>query len=495
MTLPTPSLWQSTSSRTNYPKLEGHRRADVVVIGGGITGLTTALLAKRNGAKVIVLEAHEIGSGTTAKSSAHLSTLWDEGYPDLLKRNYEGAKAVSLCMTTAIDKIESLTQELSIPCAFQRVPGYLYSDNPSNVNEVEEELTAAEKLGLPVSFEPHVPLPFPTLKGMKIERQGQFQPYAYLQALAKAVNDGDCTVFEHSQVNDISDGTPCKITTDSGGHITADCIVMATHTPLGFNPVQTEVAPYRSYLMAFPSTQTLPDALFWDCANPYHYIREFSENGQRWTVVGGNDRKTAHGNDLDSFGDLRSYAEHKFGQIVPSHSWSAQFYVPADHLPYIGRSPFASRTFIATGFSGDGLTLGTAAGMLIADILAGRDNPVAEIFRPTRVKTSGLKKFVDENIDVAKHFVKDRFVAPHTSTFQTLALEQGSVARSGTKLIAGYKDADGTLHQFSATCPHLKCVVHWNAAEKTFDCPCHGSRFDCKGGIIEGPALTGLEPL
>ncbi|MGE0172615.1 MAG: FAD-dependent oxidoreductase [Oligoflexales bacterium] len=489
------SLWEATTSRTHYPALGGHLQVDVIVVGAGITGLTTALLLKQKGVRVAVIEAHEIGAGASAHSSAHLSTLWDEGYTNLIKRSLDVGKAVASSMRHAIDKIEQIALELKIPCSFERVPGYLYSDNPSNQGEVEEEIMAAEKLGLPATFEPHVPLPFPTLKAMKIADQAQFQPSTYLQGLAAEIDRDGNAVFENTRAVDISDGTPCRIATDSGGFITADWIVLATHTPPGMNLVQTELAPYRSYLVAFASQGNLPNALFWDTARPYHYIREFSSANKKWTVVGGKDCKTAHCNESDSFAALRLYAEHRFGAAEITYQWSAQMYVPADHLPLVGRSPFTSRTFIATGFSGDGLPFGTASAAVIADAIMGIPNPLEEVFKPSRVRANGLKKFVSENADAAKHFVKDRFIAPHYSTVSLLERDQGCVARAGTKLIAAYKDIEGKLHQFNATCPHLKCVVHWNDDQKTFDCPCHGSRFDTEGKVLEGPAMKGLEPL
>lgn len=489
------SLWEGTISRENYPPLDQDIDVDVAVIGAGITGLTTAYLLKQSGYSVAVLESNHVGSGTTGYTSAHLTNLWDEGYREIIdQQGIEIAQGIESLMAGAIDTIETIIRDEGIECDFKRLSGYYYAPDSSSEDSVRETFEACTELGLEVSLINESPLPFPTNLTMEIKNQARFHPLRYLDALAKRINGGGSHVFEGSRVIDFSDGKPCRLSTGKG-KVSAEKVVMATHLPLGVNPLQARAAPYRSFVIAFKAAQALPMGLYWDTSSPYYYTRGFRQGNESLILVGGEDRKTAHGSEKESFRSLREYIHQRYEVEEVKFEWSAQFFTPADRMPFIGISPFLPHTYVATGFSGDGLTMGTASAAIICDHIKGVTRPGTEIFSPSRLNLKGLKRFAEENYDVAKHFIKDRISLPGPEKIEHLRRGEGCVVTTGMSQIAAYRTEQGNVRKFSAVCPHLKCIVHWNDALKTFDCPCHGSRFDTNGSVQEGPALKGLSEL
>jgi glycine/D-amino acid oxidase-like deaminating enzyme/nitrite reductase/ring-hydroxylating ferredoxin subunit len=489
------SLWESTVEAVNRPALAGDIEADVAVLGAGITGLTAAVHLKRAGKRVVVLEAKHVGGGTTGHTTGHLSTLWDGHYSEL-RAEYgdDTVKAVHAAMQGGIDHIEQLVNELAIECGFTRVAGYLYAEEGQSEQAVQRELEAGQACGLPVAPCREVPLPLPVTRALRIEGQGMFHALQYLQGLARAVDGDGSQVLEHSRAIEVTDGPPCQVTTGAGT-VRAEHLVMATHTPVGLTALHTELTPQRSYAMAIRTDTPVGEGLFWDTAEPYNYLRRHAIGGQDYLIVGGHDRKTGHGPELESFANLERYVRDRFEVREVCHSWSAQLYEPADRLPFIGRAPRSDRVFVATGMSGDGLPFGTYAGRAIARFILGQDEPHAALYRPARFRPQGLPRWARANLQVAKRFVADRLRADADSREDALAAlgrGEGAVLGAALSKEAVYRDDDGHLHRFSAACPHLRCIVCWNAAHKTFDCPCHGSRFAPDGSVLEGPALSGL---
>ena len=499
--LVTKPLWSAHVSPPNFPSfsntsVESTRQAfDVAVIGGGITGLTCAWLLKKQGKKVALLEAHRIGSGTTGLTSAHISTAYDHGYHTLEKSYSEHvARCMANAMREGLETIESIVEELDIACDFERVPGYHFCDVGQDRSAVDSEFSAAKRAGLDVSYTSSVPLPFPVTLAYRVENQAQFHPLKYLYALAKAVHGDGSAVFEHSRVTAIDDGEPCAVRTDAGT-IVVDDVIMATHTPLGFSLIQAEVPPFRSFVTAFRVLAPLASGLFWDEADPYHYIRSYTSDAGSFLVVGGYDFKTAHGDEEKSFAALAAYAKEKFDAHDLIFKWAGQFYDPIDHLPYIGLKPGTRHSYLATGFSGDGLSLGAFSAKLISQEIAERPSVYRDIFQPSRFPTHNISGFLQENADVARCFIGDRVEALTRSNKDELEDGEGRVIMQGMSSIAEYRNEAGELRRFSAVCPHMKCLVRWNQVEKSFDCPCHGSRFDTHGNLLEGPALSGLEAI
>ncbi len=484
--------WMVEVERASFPALEGDHEFDVAVVGAGITGLTAALLLKRAGKRVAVLERRRVGSGNTGRSTGHLTTVVDSRYHRLEKSfGREGARLVAGSLRDAIDQVERFTRELSIDCAFERLPGYHYSEE-GDLDTVHQELEAARRAGLLAEMTREVPLPFPTAAAFVARDQAQFQPLAYLQGMARAIEGGGCRIFEYSPVLELGSDSPRTLRSEKGSVIAPEVLV-ATHTPLGVNLLQTEIAPYRSYVLAARLNNVFPDALFWDTEQPYNYLRRSSAAAGDIVIVGGKDHKTAHGDERQSFDALESYLRDRFnvGEIL--FCWSSQYYEPNDGLPFIGRAPGARDIHVATGYSGDGLTFGTLGGMINADLILGQTNTYAELYRPTRLHLAGLGHFMSENLDNARRFIADRLSSDHAECIDKIGPGEGCVLRHDKRQLAANRDQAGTLHTFSAVCPHMKCLVRWNPAEETWDCPCHGSRFGSSGQPIEGPALTGLE--
>jgi glycine/D-amino acid oxidase-like deaminating enzyme/nitrite reductase/ring-hydroxylating ferredoxin subunit len=483
-------LWD-ISHRPSFKKLTHDMDADVIVIGGGITGLTAGILLKKMGKKVILLEADRVGSGTTGATSAHLSALWDVGYDWIHKKyGHQAVHDLAVLMSDAIDDIEARVREYGIECDFCRIPGYYYSETEDKLKKIEDVYEAIKDI-LPASkLVEKKPLSFAKSPCLRLESQARFQPQAYLEGLAEAFDGDDCYIFEKSPVIDYTSGDMCSAKTKDA-RVKADQIIMATHLPLGFNPLQTVLAPYRSYIRAFKAAESLEDALFWDTDDPYHYIRSFYHNDEQIYIVGGCDRKTGHGHENQSYHELKQYIDQRFSVKEVIAEWSSQFYLPADGLPFIGRTPLSNNVFVATGFSGDGLTMGTAAAKTISNMINGTKTVATSLFSPARLHASGIPKFVKENIDAAKNFIGDRILSGKDFDPAKLSPGEGKVV-AGFKPVAYYKNENGNISKLNASCPHLKCVVHWNESEKTFDCPCHGSRFDTDGKVLTGPAMSSL---
>jgi len=487
------SIWTETQCpRPTYPILKGSRHCDVAIVGAGITGLTTAYELKKAGASVIVLEAETLGGGTTGRTSGHLSSMWDRRYSTVLtKHGIDKATTIYRALQSAIDYIESVQSQLAISCDFVRCPGYLYAEPDQEADEVTREYEACMQIGIPVAYTTDMPLPYPIAQGMHISDQAQFHVLNYLHGLAEAIDDGEGALFEHSRVTGTEGSNPITVRTATGD-VSAHHLVLATHTPLGVDPVQAEMTPVRSYVAAVRTETPVPAALFWDVAEPYHYIRPFGHDERNLVIIGGADRRTGHGEEESAFSSLRDYIQKRFSGGPIEQAWSAQLYEPADGLPFIGNSLLSKYTYFATGFSGDGLTFGTYAGRTIAAMIAGTAPSADTLFSPSRIPAKGLTELIAHNVEVAKNMILGRLAR---GTEDDLKTNEGRIVNFEGQQAAIFKDASGTLHIFSAVCPHMKCILSWNSAQQTFDCTCHGSRFSTQGTVIEGPTLSGLEPL
>jgi glycine/D-amino acid oxidase-like deaminating enzyme/nitrite reductase/ring-hydroxylating ferredoxin subunit len=464
----------------------------VAIVGAGITGLTTAYELKKAGVSVVVLEAETLGGGTTGRTSGHLSSLWDRRYSTALtKHGLDKATQIYHALQGAIDYIESVQSELAISCDFVRCPGYLYAEPDQESDEITREYEACMQIGIPVAYAAEMPLPYPIAQGMHIPDQAQFHVLNYLHGLAGAIEGGEGVIFEHSRVTGIEGSNPFTVQT-AAGDVSAHHLVLATHTPLGVDPVQAEMTPVRSYVAAVRTETAVPAALFWDVAEPYHYLRPFGRNDRHLVIIGGADRRTGHGEETSAFSSLQDYIQKRFADASIEQTWSAQLYEPADGLPFIGPSLLSQSTYCATGFSGDGLTFGTYAGRTIAAMIAGTAPSADTLFSPRRIPAKGLTELLTHNVEVAKNMILGRLAR---GTADDLETNEGRIVAFEGQQAAIFKDASGRLHIFRAVCPHMKCIVSWNSSQQTFDCTCHGSRFSTQGTVIEGPSLSGLEPL
>jgi glycine/D-amino acid oxidase-like deaminating enzyme/nitrite reductase/ring-hydroxylating ferredoxin subunit len=502
----TESVWMATSNPPSSGPLAENTAANVCVVGAGIAGLTTAYLLAREGKEVIVLDDGPIGGGMTARTTAHLSNALDDRFYELERLfGEEGSRLAAESHTAAIDRVESIVREEKIECEFDRVDGYLFLPTDGRMKVLEDELPAAHRAGLTeVRRLDRAPLDsFDTGPCLHFPRQAQFHPLKYLIGLAQAIRREGGRIFNGTHADEIEGGKEARVTTSSGFTVTADSIVVATNTPVNdLVAIHTKQAPYTTYVIGARIPKgSVPAILLWDAPEDpyegYHYIRIEPADDHDVLIVGGEDHKTGQQHDgAQRWGKLEQWTRNRFsmaGEI--EFRWSGKVMEPIDSLAFIGRNPGDDdNVFIATGDSGMGMTHGTIAGVLLTDLIVERPNPWTELYDPARKTLSATKDFAQENLNVVAQYT-DLLTPGDVDSVDEIKKSEGCVVRSGLSKVAAYRDEDGTLHSVSATCTHLGCVVTWNAAEKTWDCPCHGSRFDKLGSVINGPANKDLPPV
>jgi glycine/D-amino acid oxidase-like deaminating enzyme/nitrite reductase/ring-hydroxylating ferredoxin subunit len=492
------AVWSSSDFSASYPSLTGDIQAEVAIIGAGITGLSTAYHLCKAGKKVVILEQSQVGKGTTGSSTGNLYAPIDERLSSILSKHGENTlRLVAESRMAAVDFIEQRVREFNIDCEFQRVPWHLFTTPTTKDQkpEVEKETEAAAKAGLALSKNTPPSFPFPVDTLLSLEGQAQFNPLKYVQQLAAALASEHCVIFENTQVTGVEDGQPCLVQTPHGT-VTADHVVMATHSPKGIYGVHTAMESYREYVMAVRLRGELPlPGIYWHVqSGPQYSVRPYREQDNNYLLVLGEPYKVGSKSQHEELlAQLEKYLRDHFDVEQIEYIWAAQNYKAADNLPYIGTSLMESKTYIATGFSADGLTYGTLAGRIISDAILGKENPWAKIYDPKRfTPIASAKKFAKENITVASHLLKDYLFYGEADEVNEIQKGEGKTIKIDGDHLAAYRDEAGMLHIVSGICTHMGCVVHWNDGEKSWDCPCHGSRFSIDGKVLEGPAYTHL---
>ena len=496
----TRSLWMTTPLMACGAPLKSQRRAEVVVIGAGIAGLTVAYQLQKNGKSVALLDCGPVGSGMTARTTGHLSCALDDRWSDLISlRGEDDARLAAQAHAGAIDIIEAIARDEGIECDFQRIDGFLFLTPDDPPSMLEEELEAAQRIGLSdVEWANRAPLPgIDSGRCLRFPNQGRFHPLKYIAGLYGAFlrHGGQCHT---ARVLGVTGGNEVRVETETGWEMTADAAVVATNTPINDRvTIHTKQAPYRTYVVAGRVPRgDAPDALCWDTGDPYHYTRiQPDVDGMDWVIVGGEDHKTGQADDMDDrFVRLATWAHERFPSLQKiDYRWSGQVMESVDYLGFGGRNPGDRNVYIATGDSGMGLTHGTISASIIADLVRGQDHPWAALFDPARVTPKASGTFARENLNVAAQFV-DYVAGGDVNSVEEIAPGSGAILQRGLRKIAAYRDRDGVVHERSAVCPHLGCVVSWNQAEEGWDCPCHGSLFAADGSVMNGPAVKPLAP-
>jgi glycine/D-amino acid oxidase-like deaminating enzyme/nitrite reductase/ring-hydroxylating ferredoxin subunit len=486
------SLWLATATPTDYAPLDGDVDCDVAVLGGGIAGLTTALLLKRDGARVVVLEGRRVGSGVTGCTTAKVTALQQTIYRQLRRRHgRDGAATYAQASLAGVELIAALAAEEGIECDLERRPAFTYAAEDDERSIVESEHDAASAAGLPVTFVEDVELPYPTHGAVRLDDQLQLHPVRYVQGLARAVHGNGSEVFEGSAVRTVDSEGPCHVHAD-GGTVTAQQVIVATHYPLldrGLFFARLE--PTRSYCIAARIPGPPPQGMSISAGKATRSVRSYGEA----LVLGGEGHITGARKAVpERYRQLEEFAREHWSATETTHRWSAQDPVSWDLLPVIGRyRPGSSRLFVASGFHKWGLSSATFGARIIADLTAGRDNPWAGRFNPTRIGVRGLPKLVEMNARVAGDLLGDRVIPARSRAASDLPAGQARVLRDGLGKTGVFRADDGALHAVSLRCTHLGCLLRFNGAERSWDCPCHGSRFDIDGTVLEGPATRPLE--
>ena len=490
------SLWTASAGLPVRPALAASHSVDVCIIGAGIAGLTTAYELVRSGKSVVVLDDGPVAGGMTQMSTGHLTNMLDDRYFELERlHGVAAARLAAESHTAAIDRVEAIVAREGIDCDFTRLDGYLFLAQGDQRDTLEKELAAAHRAGLArVCLEERAPYTsFNSGPCLRFPQVAQFHPTRYLAGLARAIERLGGRIFAETHAQSLEPGTPARVL--AGRHaVTADAVVVATNVPINDRlAIHTKQAPYMTYVIAARVPRgSVPQVLAWDTGDPYYYLRLQSFGADDLLIVGGEDHKSGQGGGEERHARLETWARRRFPMMREvEFCWGGQIMETIDYLAFIGRNPGEENVYVATGDSGMGLTHGTIAGMLITDLVKGHDNRWAALYDPARKPLRAAREFARENLNVARQYA-DYLTPGDVGSAEEIAPGDGAVVRRGLKKLAVYKDAQGTVHERSAVCPHLGCIVQWNGAEKTWDCPCHGSRFDCQGKVINGPANRDL---
>lgn len=494
------SYWLDKPGSGGYPALEGDARADVAVLGGGIVGLTTALLLKRLGKSVALVDMSRVGTGVTGHSTAKVTSQHELAYSDIARRRGdEAARAYAEANQAALERIAAFVGEDGIECSFERLPNYVFTESEEYLPEMRREARIAAGVGLPATFLENTPLPFPVKGAVRFEDQAQFDSYAYLLGLASRVDGEGSRVYEDTRALDVTDsrgGGPCTVKTERGT-ITADDVVIATHIPFPFKgEYWGKASARRAYVIAGAvDPGEVPEGMYINAESPSRSIRYArTKDGETLLLICGEGHKPGQAADtVERYERLEEWSRERFGVTDFRYRWSTQDYWPADGIPFVGKLGVGSRNvWVGTGFSSWGITGGTAAAMILSDLICGLPNPHAWLFDSTRTEVLFETGLYKEGVDVAKRLVGDWVSAPEASDVSEVGIGEGRILRRGPEKVAAYRDEEDKMHVVSAVCTHLGCIVQWNAAEKSWDCPCHASRFSVDGEVLQGPAVKDL---
>ena len=487
------SYWNATAPASSHPMLAGDLDVDVAIIGGGIVGVTTARLLRDRGLKIALVEARRVGEGVTGKSTAKITSQHNIAYTIIEKKfGTDGARRYADANETGLKTIRALAGRHGIDCALESLPAFTWTRDPDEVGRIEQEADLAARLGLPASLTRDTGLPFNVLAAMRWDDQAQFHPTRYLKGLAASLPGEGCHVFECSRV---TDWDPHRVQTE-GGSIRARHVVMATHLPLGKTGLFfAENFPHmHPVIMGHVERSRVPPGMYINAESPHFSVRGHRDDtGQDWLIFAGPVFRHGHVDEQrESFDELERFAFSHFG-VSPAWRWTNEDYTPMDHAPFIGRSSSLGDGYlVATGFNAWGITTGTAAGILIADLVEGKENDWLKLFDATRVKpVAGAAELARGTAETAAHLIGG-YVRRKPHDLAAVANGEGAVVKVNGSNVAAFRDETGTLYTCSAVCTHMGCLVGWNETDRTWDCPCHGSRFAFDGSVLHGPAVTPL---
>ncbi|MBM6616857.1 FAD-dependent oxidoreductase [Bacillus suaedaesalsae] len=491
-------FWRDTTKLPSFQSLREDTTADVVIVGGGITGLTTAYRLSKEGVKVVLLEAGKLLNGTTGHTTAKITAQHGLIYDEFIQHfGVEKAKQYYNANSEALNFINKTTKELHIDCDLIQDDAYIYTNDDSYISKIEKEAEAYRKLGISGEMVSSMPLEVEMKRALVMKDQAQFHPLKYFKTLIQSMIDKGTRIFEHTTVDDIEKGTNPTVVTKSGHRVTCNYVVVGSHFPFydGKGFYFTRMYSERSYLLAARTKKKYPGAMYITAEEPTRSLRYTPYEGENLVIIGGENHKTGHGtNTMKHYEELATYGDSLFEIEGIVNRWSAQDLTTLDKLPYIGTiTENTPNIFVATGYRKWGMTNGTSAGLILSDLIVNGNSPYEELFSPSRFYTDpSLKQLIKQNSDVAGHFIAGKLDMTHQK-IEELQNNEGAVVKVNGQRAGCYKDINGKLHIVDTTCTHMGCEVEWNDGERTWDCPCHGSRFSFDGNVIEGPAKKPLK--
>jgi glycine/D-amino acid oxidase-like deaminating enzyme/nitrite reductase/ring-hydroxylating ferredoxin subunit len=493
------SLWIATTPRTAYPRLDEDIEVDVAILGAGIVGVTSAALLKAAGLTVALLEARRVAEGVTGYTTAKLTSLHRLVYADLVARHgAENARLYAEANEAAIQKVASLRSERGIDCDFEWADAFTYAEDARGAEAIREEVRVARELGLPADLVTATELPFPVAAAVRLPRQARFHPRKYLLALAASIPGDGSAVYEETMATAVSDSRAPEVAT-ARGRVRAQMVIVATHQPFPLRGLYfARMWSKRSFVVAARLDGPVPRGLYISAEDDFHSLRPHEEGDDAFLLVGGESHPTGQGGDTrERLRRLERWARERFPVRSVECWWATQDNVTPDGVPFAGRLSSATKTLlVATGFGGWGMSNGVAAAMLLTDLVLGRPNPWQGLYDPARRRVrSSLAGLAHDAVGGVRNLLGRHDPDSGGRSASEVPVGEGRVLTRGIEKVAVHRDEDGALHAVSAVCTHLQCIVRWNAAERSWDCPCHGSRFDPRGRVIHGPALTDLPPV
>ncbi|MGE8206440.1 FAD-dependent oxidoreductase [Heyndrickxia sp. NPDC080065] len=491
-------IWRESVEIPSFSNLIEDIDVDIAIVGGGITGITTAYLLTKEGFKVAIIEAGNLLNGTTghttAKVTAQHGLIYDEFIQNIGKEN---ARLYYEANSEAIQFIKNTIQEHGIDCDFSEEDAYIYTNSVEYVSKLLKEEEAYKELGIDGEIVDQIPLDFQVISALVMRNQAQFHPLKYLKPLINYIQNAGGLIFENTTATDVDYGDQPVVITREGMRVTCKYVCACSHFPfydgLGFYP--TRMYPERSYLIAVKSKKDFPGGMYISAEQPTRSLRYMMYNNEKMLLVGGENHKTGQGiPTIMHYEALEEFASNQFGIDEYLYRWSAQDLTTLDKIPYIGRiTSNHNQVLVATGFRKWGMTNSTLSALLLRDIIVEKENRFEELFSPSRFNSDpGVSEFISTNLDVAKHLIEGKLEYPLRDV-NDLSNDEGSVVNVNGKRAGAYKDQDGKLYVVDTTCTHLGCEIEWNSGDRTWDCPCHGSRFSIKGDVVEGPAETPLK--
>lgn len=493
---PPQSYWMASTPKANYPTLEEDIKVDVAIIGGGITGIATSYMLGKAGVKVAVIEADRILQGTTGHTTAKITSQHDLIYSKIYSQmGRELAQQYADANESAIRMIEKIATENGIECDFVPQSAYVYTMQDKYIDKIKDEAVIAESLGIKATYLEEIPLPFPIKAAVRFDNQAQFHPRKFLLRLAEEIVKSGNQIFEQSRIVDIEDDNNYVLITNQGKKVTAEKLIIASHYPC-YNKAGlyfTRLYPERSYVVAIKAKESYPGGMYINMEEPKRSLRSQRSDDGELILVGGESHKTGQGEDtIKHYEALIDYATKTFTVEDIPYRWSTQDCMTLDGLPYVGH--FTSNTpnmHIATGYGKWGMTNSIASAMILRDLIIEGKSPWQDVYNPSRKTVlASAKNFIVENLNVAEKLIEGKILPMADNT--DIKAGEGKIINVNGQRLGAYRDQQGTLHVVDTTCTHMGCELYWNSAEKSWDCPCHGSRFTYEGDIIEGPAVTPL---